>query len=121
MKPEQIRAIALEVAKEMGFRCVEDYILFATRFLAAITAKAEPVAEVGAVDGYWWGDRPKNGTRLFTHPSIEPAPVELGVDWGRNGDISCVSTIKKHANGTPEVVACEYECEPDSGDSRRGG
>lgn len=35
-------------------------------------------------------------------------PVAWGVDWGSHGDRSCVSIIKKHANGVHEVVATEY-------------
>ena len=81
MTQDEIRAIALEVAKEMGFRCVEDYILFATRFLAAINAKAEPVAEVHGDPDYvhTWQVYPikrgsyKPGDKLFLHPAIEPA------------------------------------------------
>jgi len=36
-------------------------------------------------------------------------PVAWGVDWGHNGDISCVSTIKKHHDGKIEVIATEYD------------
>lgn len=39
-------------------------------------------------------------------PAVEP--VSWGVDWGSHGDRSCVSIIKKHANGALEVVATEY-------------
>lgn len=34
--------------------------------------------------------------------------VRWGVDWGVNGDRSCVSIIKKHPDGVLEVVAVEY-------------
>jgi len=73
MTQDEIRAIALEVAKEMGFRCVEDYILFATRFLAAITEKAEPVGEVDSFGRVILKYSPMHGTKLFTNPAIEPA------------------------------------------------
>ena len=35
--------------------------------------------------------------------------VQWGVDWGSNGDRSCVSIIKRHPDGTLEVVAIEHE------------
>jgi hypothetical protein len=38
-------------------------------------------------------------------------PVTWGVDWGRHGDLTCVSIVKKHPNGQIEVVATEYEPE----------
>jgi hypothetical protein len=43
----------------------------------------------------------------------EPEPVAWsgvtwGVDWGRDGDQSCCTIIKRHADGTQEVVAVEY-------------
>ena len=38
----------------------------------------------------------------------QPAQVAWGVDWGSHGDRSCVSIIKKHADGVHEVVATEY-------------
>ena len=36
-------------------------------------------------------------------------PIAWGVDWGTHGDRTCVSIIKKHTNGTIEVIATEYE------------
>ena len=38
----------------------------------------------------------------------EQEPVTWGVDWGRDGDQSCCTIIKRHADGTQEVVAVEY-------------
>ena len=35
-------------------------------------------------------------------------PVTWGVDWGKAGDISCVSIIKRLPDGRIEVVAVEY-------------
>ena len=35
-------------------------------------------------------------------------PVTWGVDWGRAGDIPCVSIIKRMPGGGIEVVAVEY-------------
>ena len=35
-------------------------------------------------------------------------PVAWGVDWGRAGDIPCVSIIKRLVDGRIEVVAVEY-------------
>ena len=39
-------------------------------------------------------------------------PIAWGVDWGTQGDRSCVSIIKKHSDGTMEVVGCEYSPAP---------
>lgn len=54
---------------------------------------------------------------LYTkpHPATEPVkaqagePVAWGIDWSRDGDRSCCSIVKKHQDGTLEIVACEYE------------
>ena len=47
---------------------------------------------------------------LYTTPPQQQAePVVWGVDWGHNGDRSCVAIIKKHHNGTMEVIATEYD------------
>ena len=35
--------------------------------------------------------------------------VAWGVDWGHNGERSCVAIVKKHNDGTLEVVAVEYD------------
>jgi hypothetical protein len=72
-------------------------------------------------------------TPLYTTPPAQPAPapgyckhckqysieeplpaaleqdVFWGVDWGKAGDKSCVSIIKRLPNGKIEVVAVEYE------------
>jgi hypothetical protein len=50
------------------------------------------------------------GQRMFAVPK-QPAqqePVTWGVDWGKAGDISCVSIIKRLPDGRIEVVAVEY-------------
>ena len=46
--------------------------------------------------------------RLAGHPLPERDPVEWGVDWGKAGDIPCVSIIKRLPDGGIEVVAVEY-------------
>lgn len=38
----------------------------------------------------------------------EQEPVTWGVDWGKAGDIPCVSIIKRVPNGGIEVMAVEY-------------
>lgn len=52
------------------------------------------------------------GTKLYTAPQpaqpVEESVVKWGVDWGVNGDRSCVSIVKKHPDGVLEVVAVEY-------------
>ena len=40
--------------------------------------------------------------------SPEPEPVAWGVDWGKAGDSTCVSIIKRLPGGGIEVVAVEY-------------
>jgi hypothetical protein len=42
-------------------------------------------------------------------PEQQAEPVVWGVDWGRNGDQSCVAIMKKHCDGTVEVIAIEYD------------
>jgi len=42
----------------------------------------------------------------------EQEPVAWSVDWGHNGDVSCASIVKKHKDGTIEVVAIEYDTKP---------
>lgn len=88
MPNEEIRAIAIKVAQDMGDDEGTDawIIEYATRFLAAITEKAEPVA-LDAIYAAWHGAGVDiaggNWKRfvgmlppLFTHPAIEPAPQE---------------------------------------------
>ena len=68
----------------------------------------------------------KRETNRYAHLSVQdmwvmwqaaraqPAQAEAvrwGVDWGTHGDRTCVSIIKKHEDGTMEVVATEYEPE----------
>ncbi len=43
-----------------------------------------------------------------TEQEQEQEPVAWGVDWSRNGDQSCCTIIKQHADGVQEVVAVEY-------------
>lgn len=90
MTNEELRAIALEVAKELldeplNIGQAEHYTDFATRFLAAITARAEPHSYM--VNGEWMKKLPpppfvNGGTRvveLFTNPAIN-AKAEPVVD-----------------------------------------
>ena len=35
--------------------------------------------------------------------------IQYSVDWGTNGDRTCVSIVKKHSDGHLEVVAAAYE------------
>jgi hypothetical protein len=52
----------------------------------------------------------KPGIPLYTSPPapVQQEPVSWGVDWGRAGDIPCVSIIKRLPGGGIEVVAVEY-------------
>lgn len=82
MTNKEIRAIALEVARELldeplNIGQAEHYADFATHFLAAINSKAEPHSYM--VNGEWMKKLPpppfvNGGTRvveLFTNPAIE--------------------------------------------------
>jgi hypothetical protein len=49
---------------------------------------------------------------LYAVLKLEAEPhgeVTWGVDWGRNGDQSCVAILNKLPDGSVELVACEYE------------
>lgn len=50
-------------------------------------------------------------TAVYTAPPAQEL-VAWGVDWGRNGDRSCVSIVKKHPGGHIEVVATENDPKP---------
>ena len=80
MKPDQIREIALRHAREvMG---IHDPRL------------AEGIVEFA--------------TRFLAEIQKASEPVAWGVDWSRDGDRSCCSIVKKHPDGTLEVVGIEY-------------
>jgi hypothetical protein len=54
-------------------------------------------------------DQFRKGQQFYkAPPQPEQEPVTWGVDWGKAGDISCVSIIKRLPNGGIEVVAVEY-------------
>ena len=44
-----------------------------------------------------------------TPPQRKPEQVKWGIEWGHSGDRTCVSIVKKHEDGTLEVVATEYD------------
>ena len=71
-----------------------------------IQAFAHFVAAKAFQDGY------EKGIAAFTEAvNLEReacAKVAWGVDWGRAGDIPCVSIIKRLPNGGIKVVAVEY-------------
>ncbi len=48
-------------------------------------------------------------------------PVTWGIDWGSHGDQACASIIKKHNDGSVEIVAIEYAplTNPDAQDAAR--
>ena len=52
-------------------------------------------------------------TELWKQPA-QQEPLIWGVDWGRAGDVPCVSIIKRLAGGGIEVVAVEYGPTPPS-------
>jgi len=62
---------------------------------------------INGQDEWFQADWLKHMVRV-TPPQPEQEPVTWGVDWGKAGDISCVSIIKRLPNGGIEVVAVEY-------------
>ena len=61
-------------------------------------------AHVAAI--HEWAERAKTAEAALAQQEQEP--VTWGVDWGRDGDQSCCTIIKRHADGIQEVVAVEY-------------
>jgi len=55
---------------------------------------------------------PANTRSSSEYSEVKQEPVAWGIDWGKDSDQSCVSIIKKHPNGTSEVVAVEYSEHP---------
>ena len=104
MTQDEIRAIALEVAKKMyggeSSDMPEILVDFAARFLAAITEKAEPFCYHYITNGTWDfftkelppDDAYDEGTltKLFTHHAIEPAG-EVVVTTTEEGRCVCVT------------------------------
>jgi len=84
------------------------------RWDKAITAIKEALAqpEQSSTVGYakkiesLIAERDALKAKLAEQPEQEP--VAWGVDWGRAGDIPCVSIIKRIPNGGIEVMAVEY-------------
>ena len=52
--------------------------------------------------------QPKGTGKITLHEPAQQEPMEWGVDWGKAGDIPCVSIIKRLLDGRIEVVAVEY-------------
>ena len=74
------------------------------KHLKAITESFGPDAGI-ELDQKAWA---KLHTAIKEALEQEQEPVAWGVDWGRAGDIPCVSIIKRLPNGGIEVVAVEY-------------
>ena len=69
-----------------------------------------------------WGGEAERARKMLEHYLTTPddssalarrlqkasEPVAWGVDWSRDGDRSCCSIVKKHPDGTLEVVGIEY-------------
>ncbi len=67
----------------------------------ALEALEDPIA-------FAKGHAAKAALRLAIKQAERQEPVAWGVDWGKAGDIPCVSIIKRLADGGMEVVAVEY-------------
>lgn len=60
---------------------------------------------------YWcrmYRDMAEKAIEALAEQPAQQEPVAWGVDWGRAGDIPCVSIIKRLSGGGIEVVAVEY-------------
>jgi len=82
-----------------------------------VDVQAEPehwviTAKVGDIVSFRAPDLQK-GDKVYPHPPVAgeaewvPEPVVYGVEWGKNGDDSCVTIAKRLPDGTFEVVASE--------------
>jgi hypothetical protein len=86
------------------------------KHMHAITALREALAEKPAPPPECQTEAEKTAFTFGWFKALEsvrqqPAqqePVAWGVDWGKAGDISCVSIIKRLPDGRIEVVAVEY-------------
>ena len=56
----------------------------------------------------WRTPAQENAITALRAALAQQEPVTWGVDWGRDNDQSCCTIIKRHADGTQEVVAVEY-------------
>ena len=64
--------------------------------------------EEGFVDGMQHQMQSSVDKAVNAMAQPEQEPVTWGVDWGKAGDIPCVSIIKRLPDGGIEVVAVEY-------------
>jgi hypothetical protein len=56
----------------------------------------------------WLSNQPDAKRRVREALAELEQEVSWGVDWGRAGDIPCVSIIRRLPNGGIEVMAVEY-------------
>jgi len=70
----------------------------------------EALEEAKIIGGQRKADKAIDALReaLAEQPAQQQEPVAWGVDWGKAGDIPCVSIIKRLPGGGIEVVAVEY-------------
>jgi hypothetical protein len=64
--------------------------------------------ERGVIDGRQMQAQSSVDKAVNRMAQPEQEPVEWGVDWGKAGDIPCVSIIKRLPDGGIEVIAVEY-------------
>lgn len=138
MTPDQLRAIALEVAKECGSGMIptlkedDDYIDFALRFLAAVAEKAEPVAWMyqeysgkpivsmnppSSFDPNELSENEVSVFQLFLHPAIEPAPQTA--DESTSGE-HYASGSAKSVGADPLGISAEIDLPHDLHEETKG-
>lgn len=125
--PEELSRMLREHVEKGDPRDVANFCMFLWSLGAAIAkkpqAEAVPIGVVVAIDASDPETGPDAivalhrdvalGAKLYDRPPTprQAEAVQWGVDWGTHGDRTCVSIIKKHPDGTVEVVATEYEPE----------
>ena len=96
MTPQQIDSMKLALEALEESKTNNDSMEFHDRKNKAITALEEALKEHAMRETQRLGQE------------IDQEPVAWGVDWGKAGDIACVSIIKRLPNDVIELVAVEY-------------
>ena len=94
---EAITALREALAEQPAQQEPIGKVIASVRHLRSISVELLPEVDVPSVD-----------SMIFTSPPAQQEPVTWGVDWGKAGDIPCVSIIKRLPGGGIEVVAVEY-------------
>ena len=104
MTKDEALKLALEALEEPhpGIRTsFTDAITYREKAKQAIAAIKESLAQPEQ-------ETPKGWKSEIWKSVKQQEPVTWGVDWGKAGDIPCVSIIKRVPNGSIDVMAVEY-------------